>query len=80
MSPQQQFDQQYVSSSELCTTLGVSRSSLANLRAAGGLPGAIEVMRPDGGVHVVLWLREHVRPHVDAYRARLARRRGGAAA
>lgn len=80
MSPQEEFNAKYVTSTELCQELGISRSSLANRRTAGGLPGAIDVPRPDGTAHVVLWLRDQVAPHVEAYRAQLAQRRGGAAA
>lgn len=76
-SAQQEFDERYVSSTELCRILGVSRSSLVNRRAAGHLPGAIEVRSSDGKIMQLFWERIAVAPYVQAYREQLTRRGHG---
>jgi hypothetical protein len=73
-TPQERFDEQYVTSMELCAQLDVSRSSILNRRRAGGLPGAIEVRARDGQTHLLLWVRADVEPHLERWRQQLARR------
>lgn len=73
-TPQECFDDKYVTSTELCVDLKVSRVSVLNKRRAGGLPGGIEIQTRGGSTLVLLWEREHIKPHVDAWRKQLARR------
>jgi hypothetical protein len=77
-TPQEDFDDRYVTSMEVCVDLDVSRSSVLNRIRAGGLPGVIEVKTRDGGVHLFLWVREDVAPHLEAWRCSL-RKRGATA-
>ncbi len=73
-TPQDDFDARYVTSSELCIDLGVTRASVTNRRAAGGLPGAIEVRTRDGSIHLLLWVREDIAPHLERWRSQIRRR------
>lgn len=75
MDAQQEFDAKYVSSTELCRDLGVTRASIVNARRRGVLPEPVQVNRPDGSPHVMLWLREAIAPHLEKWRAELAERR-----
>jgi hypothetical protein len=77
-TPQEDFDSKYVTSTELCVDLDVTRSSIFNRRKAGGLPGAIEVRTRDGSIHLLLWLREEIAPHLEQWRAQLRKRGPGA--
>jgi hypothetical protein len=77
-TPQEQFDDKYVTSMEVCVDLDVTRSSILNRRRAGGLPGAIEVKTRDGGIHLFLWVRTDIAPHLDQWREEL-RKRGATA-
>lgn len=78
MNAQQEFDSKYVSSTELCEDLGVTRATIVNARRRGALPEPVRVNRPDGSPHVMLWLREEVAPYLERWRAELAERRGEA--
>ena len=69
MQAQADFDQKYVSSTELCQVLGVTREGLRTGRRRRGLPDPIKLERPDGGVLVMLWEREVIQPHVDRWLA-----------
>lgn len=70
MSPQEQFDEIYITSSEICRELGVSRSALLKAKRRGELPAPIVCEQ------LQLWHRAAVRPYVDAWKARLEGRRG----
>jgi hypothetical protein len=65
VTAQAEFDQKYVSSTELCQTLGLSREGLRVARERCGWPEPVRVLRPDGGVLVHLWDRQRVWPHVE---------------
>ncbi len=73
-TPQQDFDDKYVTSMEICIDLDVSRSSVLNRRRAGGLPDAIEVRTRDGGLHLLLWCREDIAPHLETWRTQMRKR------
>lgn len=69
---QAEFDQKYVSSTELCQQLGVTRATLVNGRRRGALPEPVRINRPNGDAHVMLWLREEVAPYVERWKVDLA--------
>ncbi len=66
---QADFDQTYVSSSELIAEFGCSREAIAARRRRGDLPEPIRVTRPNGGVHVMLWLRAEIEPYLARWRS-----------
>ena len=71
MSAQEEFDEKYISSTELCNDLNVTRATLVNGRRRGALPDPIRILRPNGEPHVMLWLREEVKPYVERWKAEL---------
>jgi hypothetical protein len=73
---QEEFDETYISSTEICKELGITRATVTNGRQRGMLPDAIELLRPDGAPHMVLWRRDRVRPFLDAWKIALQSRRG----
>lgn len=73
-TPQQRFDRLYVTSSELCKELHVTRPSIMHARRKGLLPEPILA----GPAYV--WERAHVQPYVDAWKLILTTRRTHAAA
>lgn len=79
MSAQEDFDKTYVSSTELCRTLGVTRATLVNGRRRGALPEPVQITRPDGSPHVMLWLRDEAQPYIDKWLAELGDRRSASA-
>lgn len=79
MTAQSEFDTKYISSTELCTTLGVTRATLVNGRRRGALPDPVRIDRPDGSPHIMLWLRAEVAPYIERWQAELADRRGATA-
>lgn len=68
-NPQKAFDAQYITSSEICEELKVSRTSIANARKTGTLPNPIAV----NGLHIFIWERARVRPFIDAWKEQLHR-------
>lgn len=72
MSSQQEFDEVYITSSEICKRLRINRSSIVQARARGVLPDPILV----NGGHVSLWKRSEVQTHLAAWEAALQSRRG----
>jgi hypothetical protein len=72
LTAQAEFDQKYVSSTELCRTLGVTRATLMNGRQRGALPEPVRIPRPDGRAHVMLWLRDEVGPYIARWQAAAA--------
>ena len=69
---QEEFDSTYISSSEICTELKVSRSTLVNARRSGLLPDPIVV----NGEQLNLWKSDAVAPYLEAWEIMLRRRRG----
>jgi hypothetical protein len=76
MSAQNEFDKKYVTSSEICSTLQICRTTLLQARRAGRLPDAVVV----GDGQICLWEREVVTPYLNAWKVILDVRRGGVAA
>lgn len=71
---QQEFDKVFISSKEVCERMGVQRSSLVHAYRRGTVPFPIQV---NGGL-VMLWYREAIEPHLVAWAASLAEKRGNA--
>lgn len=69
---QQEFDEIYITSSEIGHELGVCRATLVNARRRGLLPDPIVV----NGAQIFIWKRDVVRPYLDAWRLMLQARRG----
>jgi hypothetical protein len=74
VSTQEEFDKRYVTSAEICVDLSVSRVSVFNRRKAGELPDPI-VVRTPGRIHMLLWERDKIAPHLERWRQQLAERR-----
>lgn len=69
---QQEFDEIYITSSEIVQELGVCRATLVNARRRGLLPDPIVV----NGAQIFVWKRDVVRPYLDAWKLMLQARRG----
>lgn len=65
-TPQDEFNDRYITSVEICDTLGVSRSAIVRAKERGKLPPPIFV----NGAQIQLWLREDVKPYLDAWHPR----------
>lgn len=76
MTLQEQFDDKYISSSEICQRLGVNRSTVFNGARAGKLPEAITIKRPDGGSIVMLWVRAAAEPMMAEWSKSIEARKG----
>lgn len=76
MSLQTYFDQTFISSTEICQRLGVSRSTVYNGSRANKLPEPIVIRRADGGAHIMLWLREQAEPMLSEWAKAIASRKG----
>lgn len=72
ISAQEKFDSTYISSSEICRELGVSRAAIVNARRRGLLPDPVVV----NDIQLYLWERETVRPYLDSWHLMLRSRRG----
>lgn len=72
MTAQEEFDAKYISSTEICRDLDVTRATLVNGRRRGALPDPICVFRPNGSVHIMLWERAVAAPFVARWKAELA--------
>lgn len=71
-SPQERFDEIYITSTEIQEELNVSRSNILNARRRGMLPDPIQIK----GVRAFIWEREKTRPFIEAWKLSLASRRG----
>jgi len=63
-SPQQVFDDTYVSTMEICEEMGVNRASVTNAIKRKFLPAPIVVSHS----HMHLWVRREIRPILDAWK------------
>ena len=70
-SVQEQFDKTYVSSTEIAKELNVTRAALCNAVSRGLLPDPIKI----NGGQITLFIRENVRPYVDAWKTVLTVKR-----
>lgn len=64
------FDEQYITSSEICRRLQITRVSIMNARKTGFLPDPIEVE----GAKVAVWIRSEIEPILTKWTERLNRR------
>lgn len=69
---QEQFDEKYITGSEIQKLLGVDRSMILNARKRGMLPEGIRV----GSTGAYIWERKPVEPFLDAWRISLSCHRG----
>jgi len=67
-----EFDETYITSTEIGKSLGVKRSTILNARVRGLLPDPIEI----NGVRTFIWKRRELVPYLDSWRISLASRRG----
>ncbi len=69
---QQEFDEIYITSSEICRELKITRATIVQGRRRGLLPDPIVV----NGAQIQIWKREAVRPFLNAWNINLQARRG----
>lgn len=69
---QEEFDRTYITSSEICDELEITRATIVHGRRRGLLPGAIVV----NGAQIIVWKRDTVRPYLDAWKLILQAKRG----
>jgi hypothetical protein len=69
---QEKFDKEYISSSEICETLDISRSALTAARRRGVLPEPILLK----GSLVFIWERNEVNENLKKWQFNLQARRG----
>lgn len=62
MSAQLEFDEKYITSTEVCQTVGVHRTTVLLALKTGRLPEAIVLRRPNGQPQILLWEREAMLP------------------
>ena len=73
MNAQQEFDRKYITSTEVCTSLGIERSTLLLAIRGGRFPEGITVNRPNGATLMRLWERESVTSLIRDWHTTLAR-------
>lgn len=73
---QEEFDATYITSSEICEELGITRATIVQGRKRGLLPDPVTV----NGAQITIWRRDKVRPFLDAWKVILQARRGELAA
>ena len=62
MTAQEEFDQKYISSREICRVVGVTRAAVIQAKQKGILPEPISVEQ-----HISLWLRADVQEAIDSW-------------
>lgn len=76
MSDQDEFDRDYITSTEVCSHMGVTRSTVMRARERGDLPDPIII----NGDQLTIWKREKLLPHLENWKATLRGRLRGSAA
>lgn len=69
-TPQQVFDRLYITTGEIISSMGVSRTAVAAARKRGALPDAIVV----GDNRTCIWARDNVKPHLDKWQEQLLKK------
>lgn len=75
MEAQKQFDNKYISSTELCAAMEVTRATLVNAYRRGQIPQPIRLISPKGGTQLMLWERDAIEPYMAAWRPQVAVRK-----
>lgn len=65
-SPQLEFDNTYITSSEICKRLRINRCTLLQARRNGVLPDPIRV----NGTQLYIWIRNEVNPALKSWAAK----------
>lgn len=68
---QKNFDEEYISSTEVCQKLGISRSALVAGRRRGMLPEPVTI----DGANIFIWKRQEVTKALEAWHFTLKARR-----
>lgn len=71
MTDAERFNKKYITSSEICRTLKVSRSMLTYAKKRGFLPGAIQAE----GSRVFIWERDKIARYLEAWKLVLETKR-----
>lgn len=68
---QREFDERYITSSEIMDTLGVTRTTILLARRTGKLPDPIDIQGK-----IFIWERDKVKDYLAAWKVVLDARRG----
>lgn len=68
---QREFDERYITSSEIMDTLGVTRTTILLARCTGKLPDPIDIQGK-----IFIWERDKVKDYLAAWKVVLDARRG----
>lgn len=71
VTAQEEFDATYITSSEICRLLSITRATIVQGRRRGLLPDPVTIN--DG--QILVWKRDVVRPFLDAWKIALQARR-----
>ena len=71
---QREFNERYITSSEIMQSMGVTRTTILLARRTGKLPNPIDIQ---GKIYI--WERDKVKPYLDAWKIVLDVRRGATA-
>lgn len=71
MTAQEEFDSTYITSSEICEELVITRATIVQGRRRGLLPDPVSV----NSGQLLIWKRNTVRPFLDAWKIALQSRR-----
>lgn len=78
MTSQEEFDAKYITSTAICRDLEVTRASVVNARNRGALPEPVQINRPNGDPHILIWVREDAAPFIERWKADLEAKRAAA--
>ena len=70
---QVEFDEKYITATEIMQQLQINRSAIKYARNSGKLPNSI--VANDG--HLYLWIRKDIQPVLDAWKTKLDNLRKG---
>lgn len=71
---QREFEERYITSSEIMQNMGVTRTTILFARRTGKLPDPINIQG-----QIFIWERSKVQPYLDAWKIVLDVRRGATA-
>jgi hypothetical protein len=74
--PQKEFNEKYITVSEICDILDVHRAMISIWKSKGSLPGAISVgFGKTDRVSQSIWVREQIMPKINELKTYLEKRR-----